>query len=69
MRASSHRSAGEHYEMAVRHAVAWARAMGHGNAVKVPRQTLDEEKAADKELSQLAEGGINKQAAAAVSSR
>ena len=56
----------EHYEMAAYGTlVAWAQAMGHGNAVKVLQQTLDEEKAADRKLSQLAEGGINKRAAAA----
>jgi ferritin-like metal-binding protein YciE len=56
----------EHYEMAAYGTlVAWAQAMGHGNAVKALQQTLDEEKAADRKLSQLAEGGINKRAAAA----
>jgi len=55
----------EHYEMAAYGTlVAWAQAMGHGDTAKVLQQTLNEEKAADKKLSQLAEGGINKQAAA-----
>jgi ferritin-like metal-binding protein YciE len=58
----------EHYEMAAYGTlVAWAQAMGHANTAKVLQQTLDEEKAADKKLSQLAEGGINKQAAAGAS--
>jgi ferritin-like metal-binding protein YciE len=43
--------------------VAWARAMGHTEAAKLLQQTLEEEKAADKKLSGLAEGGINRSAA------
>jgi hypothetical protein len=42
--------------------------MGHGDAAKLLRQTLDEEKAADKKLSGLAEGGINQSAADAAHS-
>src|SRR5688500_7437296 len=54
----------EHYEMAAYGTlVAWARAMGHDDAADLLQQTLDEEKAADKKLSVLAEGGINKGAA------
>jgi ferritin-like metal-binding protein YciE len=54
----------EHYEMAAYGTlVAWAQAMGHGEAAKLLQQTLDEEKAADKKLSGLAEGGINQGAA------
>jgi len=54
----------EHYEMAAYGTlVAWARAMGHTAAAKLLQQTLDEEKAADKKLSGLAEGGINQTAA------
>ena len=50
----------EHYEMAAYGTlVAWANAMGHTEAAKLLQQTLDEEKAADKKLSGLAEGGIN----------
>jgi Domain of unknown function (DUF892) len=37
--------------------------MGHTEAAKLLQQTLDEEKAADKKLSGLAEGGINQSAA------
>ena len=37
--------------------------MGHTEAAKLLQQTLDEEKAADKKLSALAEGGINQRAA------
>ena len=54
----------EHYEMAAYGTlVAWAQAMGHTDAAKLLQQTLDEEKAADKKLSGLAEGGINQSAA------
>ena len=54
----------EHYEMAAYGTlVAWAQAMGHTEAANLLQQTLDEEKAADKKLSGLAEGGINQVAA------
>ena len=59
----------EHYEMAAYGTlVAWAQAMGHTDAAKLLQQTLDEEKAADKKLSGLAEGGINQGAADAAHS-
>jgi ferritin-like metal-binding protein YciE len=54
----------EHYEMAAYGTlVVWARALGHDDAADVLQQTLDEEKAADKKLTTLAEGGINEKAA------
>ncbi len=54
----------EHYEMAAYGTlVAWARAMGHTEAADLLEETLDEEKAADAKLTQLAEGGINQEAA------
>ena len=54
----------EHYEMAAYGTlVAWAKAMGHTEAGDLLQQILDEEKAADEKLSQLAEGGINQEAA------
>jgi len=54
----------EHYEMAAYGTlVAWAQAMGHDEAVTLLQQTLDEEKAADRKLSELAESGINQSAA------
>lgn len=54
----------EHYEMAAYGTlIAWAEAMGHTDAVTLLQQTLDEEKAADKKLSGLAESGINQSAA------
>jgi len=54
----------EHYEIAAYGTlVAWAQAMGHTDAAKLLQETLDEEKAADRTLSSLAEGGINQSAA------
>ena len=54
----------EHYEMAAYGTlVAWAQAMGHTEAANLLQQTLEEEKAADKKLSGLAESGINQRAA------
>ena len=54
----------EHYEMAAYGTlVAWAKAMGHMDAAEVLQGILDEEKAADEKLSELAEGGINQAAA------
>jgi ferritin-like metal-binding protein YciE len=54
----------EHYEMAAYGTlVAWAQAMGHTDAAELLEQTLEEEKAADKKLTSLAEGGINQEAA------
>jgi len=43
--------------------IAWAQAMGYTEAADLLQGTLDEEKAADKKLSSLAEGGINQEAA------
>ena len=54
----------EHYEIAGYGTVrAWARQLGYDQHVELLQQTLDEEKAADKKLSGLAEGGINQSAA------
>src|SRR5712672_1309497 len=54
----------EHYEMAAYGTlIAWAQVMGHAQAARLLQQTLNEEKAADKKLTMLAEGGINQQAA------
>ena len=48
----------EHYEMAAYGTlIAWAQMMGHSEAADLLQQNLDEEKAADKKLSSLAEGG------------
>jgi ferritin-like metal-binding protein YciE len=54
----------EHYEMAAYGTlIAWAEAMGHTEALRLLQQNLNEEKAADKKLSGLAESGINQRAA------
>src|SRR6187399_2067518 len=54
----------EHYEMAAYGTlVAWAEAMGHTEAAELLEQTLDEEKAADKKLTSIADGGVNREAA------
>jgi ferritin-like metal-binding protein YciE len=59
----------EHYEMAAYGTlVAWARAMGHDEAVELLEQNLEEEKAADEKLTQIAESGINEEAAMAAHS-
>lgn len=58
----------EHYEMAAYGTlIAWARALGHDDAVELLQQNLDEEKAADETLTSLAENGINQSAADASS--
>jgi ferritin-like metal-binding protein YciE len=59
----------EHYEMAAYGTlVAWARAMSHEKAATLLEEILDEEKAADQKLTKVAEGGINKSAAASEAS-
>jgi len=54
----------EHYEM-TRYGtmVAWAKRLGMDEAADLLQKNLDQEYAADAKLSELAEGGINKQAA------
>ena len=55
----------EHYEMAAYGSlVAWAQVMGMNEAAALLQDILDEEKAADKTLSSIAESGVNDQAAA-----
>jgi ferritin-like metal-binding protein YciE len=50
----------EHYEIgAYGTCIEWARLMGHNEAVALLEQTLDEEKAADKKLTMIAESEIN----------
>ena len=57
----------EHYEMAAYGTlVAWAHALGHTEAAHMLQETLNEEKAADTKLSELAEEGINQEAADAL---
>ena len=54
----------EHYEM-TRYGtlIAFAKQLGKQNAVQPLQQTLEEEKAADKKLTEIAEGRVNRQAA------
>jgi ferritin-like metal-binding protein YciE len=53
----------EHYETAAYGTlVAWAEAMGHADVARLLKESLEEEKNADKTLSSLAEGGINRAA-------
>jgi ferritin-like metal-binding protein YciE len=54
----------EHYEIgAYGTCVAWARLLGHDEVASLLEQTLEEEKAADKKLSALAEQEVNLNAA------
>ncbi len=53
----------EHYEIAAYGSVmAWAKVLGHKDIAALLDETLEEEKAADKKLSVLAERSINRQA-------
>ena len=59
----------EHYEMAsYGTARTYAAVLGAGDVAQLLARTLEEEKAADASLTRVAEGGVNEQAAAAVSS-
>jgi ferritin-like metal-binding protein YciE len=54
----------EHYEMgAYGSLIAWANALGQTDVVPTLEEILEEEKAADQKLSELAEGSINAEAA------
>lgn len=55
----------EHYEM-TRYGtlVAWARQLGRDDCAAILQQTLDEERATDQKLTQLAESRVNMKAAA-----
>lgn len=54
----------EHYEMAAYGTVmAWAKALGHDDVAELLSATLEEEKAADEKLTELAEAGLNEAAA------
>lgn len=56
----------EHYEIAVYGTVrTWAAQLGHSQAAQLLELTLEEEKATDKQLSDLAESMVNPQAAEA----
>lgn len=55
----------EHYEMAAYGtAIAWSEALELGDVAQLLRETLEEEKAADKKLTAIAESGINEAATA-----
>lgn len=55
----------EHYEMATYGTLrTWAETLGNQQAAKLLQQTLDEEEATDKRLTQLAEQLVNVEAAA-----
>jgi ferritin-like metal-binding protein YciE len=54
----------EHYEIATYGTVrAWAEEMGHSEAVELLDETLNEEKAADQKLTEIAQNSANKQTA------
>jgi hypothetical protein len=42
--------------------IAWAEELGHDNLISLLNANLKEEKAADKKLNMLAEGGVNRRA-------
>ena len=53
----------EHYEIAAYGSLmAWAKALGHDDVAELLSTTLDEEKAADEKLTELAEAGLNQAA-------
>jgi len=54
----------EHYEM-TRYGslIAWAKELGHQDCMSLLQQTLDEEKATDQKLTQMAETNVNRKAA------
>jgi ferritin-like metal-binding protein YciE len=54
----------EHYEIA-RYGtlMAWAKTLGHQEAIRLLKQNLDEEKATDEKLSRMAEKSVNRKAA------
>ncbi|GLK67398.1 ferritin-like domain-containing protein [Hansschlegelia plantiphila] len=54
----------EHYEM-TRYGtlVAWAKQLGRSDCAAVLEKTLNEEKAADRKLTSIADGGVNREAA------
>jgi hypothetical protein len=60
----------EHYEMAAYGTlIAWAKALGHDDIAALLSDTLQEEKAADEKLTELAEAGINDAAKSAKASK
>jgi ferritin-like metal-binding protein YciE len=56
--------AGEHYEIArYGSLIAWAKQLGRNDCASVLQKTLDEEKATDKKLTEMAESKVNLRAA------
>ena len=56
----------EHYEITrYRSLISWARTLGRDDCANILRQNLEEEKAADEKLTEIAESGVNAQASAA----
>jgi ferritin-like metal-binding protein YciE len=56
--------AAEHYEIArYGSLIAWAKLLGRNDCASILQRTLEEEKAADKKLTQLAESNVNIRAA------
>ena len=56
--------AAEHYEIArYGSLIAWAKQLGRNDCASILQRTLEEEKAADKKLAQLAESNVNIRAA------
>jgi ferritin-like metal-binding protein YciE len=43
--------------------IAWAKELGHNDSARLLKENLDEEKAADKKLTALAESKVNRRAA------
>jgi ferritin-like metal-binding protein YciE len=55
----------EHYEIALYGTLCtFAKQLGHADAARLLHETLEEEKATDRKLTQLAEAGINRKAQA-----
>ena len=54
----------EHYEM-TRYGtlIAWAKELGHEDSARILAETLEEERATDQKLTEMAESGVNRQAA------
>jgi ferritin-like metal-binding protein YciE len=53
----------EHYEIARYGAISWAKQLGHDDCAAVLHETLEEEKATDKALTNIAESQVNAEAA------
>ncbi|MGO4637080.1 ferritin-like domain-containing protein [Mesorhizobium sp. 2RAF45] len=53
----------EHYEM-TRYGtlIAWAKELGHEDSARILAETLEEERATDQKLTEMAESGVNRQA-------